>query len=388
MASWFHMNTGVKISGAAHVGLILWMAIGGIFSFDRSPPMQVAEVSVISSEQFEAMMAAGSQAPDVAEAPANPVAPARPEATESPETPAPEPAPEVAETPTPSEAAVPEPEPVPAEPLDIPQAEVAPVAPPAPARPELPDGAATTVAPENPPAPDAAPRVAPRPAERPDPDANIDEQVQQAQRREEAPEAPPVPEIPEDSTAPEETGTVIETEATEEAGGTTVTELAPAGAPRPLRRPDRPRPSLPEPEAEPAPARDPLADAIAGAVAEAVSETPPAPTRASGGPQLSYGEKEALKVAVGACWSVGSLSTDAMRTTVTVLVEMQEDGRPITIHLLDFEGGTEAAARQAFEAARRAILRCGARGYDLPRDKFERWREMELVFNPEKMRAR
>ncbi|MDV7145186.1 energy transducer TonB [Tropicimonas sp. TH_r6] len=386
MASWFHMNTGVKISGAAHLGLILWMAIGGIFSFEDSPPMEVAEVSVISSEQFEAMMAVGREAPDVAEAPASPAAPEPPEATETPDIPAPEPAPEATEPPEPSDPVAPEPEPEAAEPLDVPQAEVAPVAPPTPARPELPDGASTTVAPENPPAPDAAPRVAPRPADRPDPDANVAEEVQEAARREEAPEAPPVPEAPEETTAPEETGTVVETEATEEAGGTAVTELAPAGAPRPVRRPDRPRPSPPDPE--PSPARDPLADAIAGAVAEAVAETPPVPARASGGPQLSYGEKEALKLAVSACWSVGSLSTDAMRTTVTVLVEMQEDGRPVTIHLLDFEGGTEAAARQAFEAARRAILRCGARGYDLPRDKYERWREMELVFNPEKMRAR
>ena len=45
-------------------------------------------------------------------------------------------------------------------------------------------------------------------------------------------------------------------------------------------------------------------------------------------------------------------------------------------------------ARQAFEAARRAIIRCGAQGFDLPREKYDHWRDIEMVFNPEKMRIK
>ena len=52
MASWPHMNTGVKISGAAHLGLILWMAFGGLFSFERDAPLEVSDVTLISGEQF------------------------------------------------------------------------------------------------------------------------------------------------------------------------------------------------------------------------------------------------------------------------------------------------------------------------------------------------
>ena len=31
--------------------------------------------------------------------------------------------------------------------------------------------------------------------------------------------------------------------------------------------------------------------------------------------------------------------------------------------------------------ARRAILRCGAQGFPLPDDKYETWRELELIFD-------
>jgi hypothetical protein len=51
-------------------------------------------------------------------------------------------------------------------------------------------------------------------------------------------------------------------------------------------------------------------------------------------------------------------------------------------------GGSSAAARQAFEAARRAIIRCGASGYDLPAEKFGQWQTIEMTFNPERMRVK
>ncbi|MEM6478789.1 MAG: energy transducer TonB, partial [Pseudomonadota bacterium] len=42
----------------------------------------------------------------------------------------------------------------------------------------------------------------------------------------------------------------------------------------------------------------------------------------------------------------------------------------------------------AFEAARRAIIRCGAKGFDLPSEKYDQWKEIEMTFNPEQMRTR
>ena len=115
----------------------------------------------------------------------------------------------------------------------------------------------------------------------------------------------------------------------------------------------------------------------------------PAPSAPSG-PPLSAGEKESLRVAVSSCWNVGSLSSEALRTTVVVSVAMNQDGTPQTnsIKLTSSSGGAQGAADQAFEAARRAIIRCGARGYQLPVEKFGQWQNIEMTFNPERMRIK
>ena len=47
--------------------------------------------------------------------------------------------------------------------------------------------------------------------------------------------------------------------------------------------------------------------------------------------------------------------------------------------------GRRAAAKQAYEAARRAILRCQGEGFPLPPEKYEQWRVVEMTFNPSEM---
>ena len=90
------------------------------------------------------------------------------------------------------------------------------------------------------------------------------------------------------------------------------------------------------------------------------------------------------------CWNTGSLSTEALKTTVVVGVSMNEDGTPDTgtIRMISSSGGTGGSVQQAFQAARRAIIRCGARGFALPSEKYEQWRDIEMTFNPEKMRIK
>ena len=126
-------------------------------------------------------------------------------------------------------------------------------------------------------------------------------------------------------------------------------------------------------------------------MAEALSDTQnDTPTPVPSGPPLTSGEKSDLIFAVSQCWNVGSLSTEALATTVVVGVQMTEEATPIvsSIRMLNFSGGSDRAARQAFQAARRAIIRCGASGYGLPKEKYGQWREIEMTFNPERMRIR
>ena len=77
-------------------------------------------------------------------------------------------------------------------------------------------------------------------------------------------------------------------------------------------------------------------------------------------------------------------------SVVTIGFELSQDGRVVdgSIRMVDATGGDDAAIRTAFEAGRRAILRCQNQGYPLPPEKYEQWKRTEIVFDPSKMRLR
>ena len=145
-------------------------------------------------------------------------------------------------------------------------------------------------------------------------------------------------------------------------------------------------------ETPPPPATDTAAidDALTAALSESAEPATPPARSTPAGPPMSQGEREALRVAISQCWNLGTNSSEALRTVVVVSVAMARDGTPDTnsIRLVSATGGGEAAVQTAFDAARRAIVRCGARGYDLPPEKYEHWKEIEITFNPERMRNR
>ena len=368
------MDAGYYISGAGHLGLIGWLLFGGVFRPDP-PPFETQEVSIISGAEFDAILAAQrapDQATDVAQPTAPEITPDAPEVAAAPD--------EMIEQPQPVQTETPPPDPAPEEVQETPPAE-AEVTDAAPITPEPPSEVAVLapeVAPT--PVPREAPRVAPEPVAQPDPEATPDPVEQEAVTPDA--EGETSTQEPQEATAPGEATTEIVTEATE------APRAAPNQSPRPpSRRPEAPVPQVAETPSENA--NDTDAAAIAAAVAAAQSSAPDAPSAPSG-PPLSAGEKESLRVAVSSCWNVGSLSSDALQTTVIVTVSMNQDGTPIvgTIQLASSSGGSDAAARQAFEAARRAIIRCGAKGYQLPADKFGQWQNIEMTFNPERMRVK
>ncbi|MEL6466964.1 MAG: energy transducer TonB [Pseudomonadota bacterium] len=369
------MNTGQVISGIGHAGLIGWMLFGG--SFQSEPlPFEVTEVSVISSDAFEALLP-GGPTPDTVTDVALPV---EPEVIPDPvETPVPDESVEV-ETPEPTPA--PEPETVPEPPAPEPEPEVADDAPVQPAPQDQ-----AVVAPEVSPNPVPRPseRVAPEPVAPPAPEAAPDEVQQDAVTESETGES----QVEEqEATAPEEAATEIVTEAEEPSGAPTASLRPPARRPSPpvqTAEPESEAEAEPEPTqtAEPADTSEDVNDALREALGGAEQEIPQ-------GPPLSAGEKDALRVAVSNCWNVGSLSSEALQTTVVVTVDMTQDGKPVvpTIRLASSSGGSQAAAQQAFEAARRAIIRCTRDGYDLPVEKYGQWKEIEMTFNPERMRIK
>ena len=98
----------------------------------------------------------------------------------------------------------------------------------------------------------------------------------------------------------------------------------------------------------------------------------------------------ALRTQIQRCWTVGALTGQAKDTSVTVQFELDQSGvlQTETIRLTDPEDGTPEHVQQAYEAARRAIVRCGTNGYELPKDRFEDWQSIDMTFNPENMRIK
>ncbi len=362
------MNAGTYISGLGHGAVILWALLGGIFLRADDPlPVQATAVSLISSAEFAALILP-DQAPDVAVEAPSIFDPATeddaPEVTASSEL-----APDV---PQPADVQRPVPVTVPPEP----QLDPASVAEVVDDTPELLtpaiDGASAPVAaePDEIPKPAPAPRVAPVSAPEPAPDSEIAEQV--------------TPEVAPDQTAdtlteikppgaPEEAASEIVTEAETPAGA------APTASLRPRARPPRPAATEAKPQS------DPTAEAVAAAVANPSRPASAVPT----GPPLSSAEKDSLRIAVRQCWvvDVGSM---AANITVTVGFSLDKSGKvvPGSLDMLGFEGGEGRPVETAFEAARRAILRCQRGGYNLPSEKYSHWQDIEITFNPENMRIK
>ncbi|MEM9798004.1 MAG: hypothetical protein AAF919_16040 [Pseudomonadota bacterium] len=369
-------RTAVAISGTAHAGLLVWALIGGLFQpVPDDDALQVTSVSVLSNAEFETLI----RAPEPAE-PETPAAPAPPTPREEPTPPPAEEAPPEVVRPDPPETTEPDAEPEVAV-LMPPDTEVQPDPPDAPTTPaDAPDAPVSDT-----PAPREAPTIAPTPAPAPPPATEVAPEVQAPPEPSEEPEPEPAGPVDEPA-APEETAPVVARE-------DETPSAAPEQSPRPGRKPAAPAPVLqaevPEEPSENAPESDPIQDAVREALdstATASNDAPAAPA----GPPLTQGERDGLRVAVSRCWNLGSLSTEAMRTRVTIFMEMTQDGLPRTdtIRMIAFDGGSEAAARQAYEAGRRAIIRCADGGFDLPPEKYEHWREIEMTFNPEEMRAR
>ena len=376
------MQTGTKISAAGH-GALMLLAVVGLpwFGPREREPIRVTEVSFVTEAEFDAAQAAVSaETPRDEEAP--PVPPAARPAEAEPE-PVEEAEPEPVETPEVSEAA-------PEEPVQ----EIATLEAPPEPEPERIVPRIVTVEPPTaaePPRARPAPRVEPnpvppppdtvRPAETPAPVTAPEPEVEVA-RVEETPAAPPeaAPE-PEAEAVPREP-LALETSARPMARPRSVarsdTEAESVMAAlrreveREMARRGQTRPTQPTEPTEPT-------------VTAPTEPTAATATSLPVGPPLTNSEKDGLKLAVQRCWNVPAGVRDAQELKVTVAAQLAEDGAVInaSIRMIEPRAAPDARFQQAFEAGRRALIRCSP--YELPRDKFGQWRNIEVVFNPEGM---
>ena len=108
----------------------------------------------------------------------------------------------------------------------------------------------------------------------------------------------------------------------------------------------------------------------------------PAPQKSLSNP-LTETETDNLQSAIQACWlrDPGSLTEDVK---LTIFISLDRNGRvnPNSIKVIEISGGDDDAQRVAFRRAKIAIISCGKNGYKLPPNKYESWREIEVVFDP------
>lgn len=103
------------------------------------------------------------------------------------------------------------------------------------------------------------------------------------------------------------------------------------------------------------------------------------------GTKLTLSEMDALRGQIQRCWNVPAGIEDSADLRVSVKFKLKRDGtvdgRPEIVR----GGGASGPQRTAQEAAKRAVLRCGQGGYQLPADKYEAWQEVVVNFDPSEM---
>ncbi len=328
------METGTKISGFIHLGAIGLAVFGGaLFKAPASEAIQISEVSIITSEDFAVLQ---STAPDTS-----------PDVAKAPEIKVPEPVQEI--TPTVE---------TPAEPAEL-----------------LPEEQVAMIAPE----PTTAPRIDTQSAPKPDINAKEADTTQKEATPDEAATetAEPVPEQ-----APKEAATEIVTEAEKPS------EYAPTSSNVPRSRPRDMAERVAKVDASD-PVEQPTVDNTADEIAKALAEADAAQNKPAlpKGPPLTGGERAGLVLAVEKYWNVPIGIQNAADMIVVIAIELSPNGKLIgDPKLVDPQDLSAQGIRQAFEAGRRALIR--AQPYNLPPEKYEQWRQIEVVFNPEEMAVR
>ncbi|MAS42402.1 MAG: hypothetical protein CML46_09510 [Rhodobacteraceae bacterium] len=403
---------GLWVSAGVHGALVALVIFGGpLFQADEAQAVRIADVDIISGAQFDAMVSTAPEGPRGETAPL--VAP-----REGTDAPAPEglnadapparapgaaaPAPDRAEAPARPDAAPERPTPPASRPLNNAPAPTAPVETPSgvasmslplPAGPDRPD-APQRDAPVTPDAaaPRPSDRVAPTPAPKSPVIAEADKATPESRPTLDTTPTPPRPET--QAAAPKEAAAQIVTEADEQSDQDTrapVASAPPAGRPVPPSRSapaEQPQTEVaaaePEkkPETRPAekPAPKPAAQSGGGGTA-----APRQTTQAALGPALTSGQVEGVKLGIQQYWRQNRVITlpNYEELVVTLRMTLDRSGKMVgQPSFVSPRSPSDPRWKVAMDAARIAAQRAGSKGFDLPAESYERWKVIEVVFNP------
>ena len=100
-----------------------------------------------------------------------------------------------------------------------------------------------------------------------------------------------------------------------------------------------------------------------------------------GAPPLLPSEIEEFKKTVAECWGVKNFdSTEKGSITIAFSLDRQGKIDPDSVKSISNTFKDSRSAQSVFQRARRALMKCGVNGYDLPSDKYQQWKRMELTF--------
>lgn len=410
------MKAGAGISGTAHVALIAIAIFGGeLFAREDPTPLKFAEVELMSGAEFEAAQSSSPEfnadlpsAPQMLEA-AEDVADVKQAELDTPST---LDAPDAPDAPETGEAVQPlEEPPTQVEIADVGSQPAAPLAPdsdiiiasnetspdiapiadtpltssPAPStRPRAPE--VDTSAPESEPEPEVVEVAAPEPA--PAPEAEISppkpepEQVIAAAPTVTTPKTPTSPQI--DTSSPEP-----ELEPEEPPGEEQVVAESDPEVPGPKVAPPPPRKPSNVAAAKKAErlAREAVKKPESGATKTA--ETPKSTGTSKTVGKVSFRDREALRVGIKSYFNPPQGLRNADNLSVTIRVELNEAGKIVGKPVVRRPTGRlDAQLTALMRAGMRALGKSALRGVfsKLPKDKFARWRLIDVTFTPKELR--
>lgn len=169
--------------------------------------------------------------------------------------------------------------------------------------------------------------------------------------------------------------------------------------PKPPEKPPEKRPEPPKKEKPKKPAEDPLA-AVLNAVKNEAQKQPKAEPKQQPAPSkvratsdrpydaslpMSLSQKDAIASQFAKCWTVPAGSPQAM--VVTLRIQLEQDGSVTKVELARSDTAhynSDTYFRAAADSAMRAVHMCSPLK-DLPKEKYDVWRDMEVAFDPSKL---
>ena len=93
---------------------------------------------------------------------------------------------------------------------------------------------------------------------------------------------------------------------------------------------------------------------------------------------LSSEEILKFKNKIKSCWIVPPLGSTI--SSISIELFMKKNGQVDEIKLLSEKKDNNAQTSIAFASVKRAILKCQGNGYNLPKEFYEQWKNIKIVF--------